>query len=157
MKRLCYLFLILPLLAIMAACDDDDKDLPKVDISIQYSGAVDEGGVITLAQGKVLTIEAITVTPIDGSKKAVLGNTTYMMDGAPFYTTGVAPFGAEIDTSNLSVGVHTLSFYSQVFQEGKTPGFAIYSYPISITEPADDPGDGGGTVNPDVRISDTAM
>lgn len=157
MKKIYYFLIALPLLALISACSDDDKDLPKVDITIQYSGAVDEGGVITLAQGKVLTIDAINVTPVEASKKAVLGNTTYMMDGVPFFSTGVAPFGAEIDTSNLAVGTHTLSFYSQVFQDGKTPAFAIYSYPVNITDPADDPGDGGGTVNPDVQISETSM
>ncbi|MCM1522069.1 MAG: hypothetical protein NC039_05385 [Muribaculaceae bacterium] len=155
MKKLFYLLFLLPLLGIMAACDDDDdKSLPKVNITIQYSGAVEQDGAITIAQGKVLTIEAINVTPIDGTKKAVLGNTTYMMDGIPFYTTGLAPYGAEISTENLAVGTHTLSFYSQVFQEDKTPGFAICEYPLVITAPADDPGDGGGTVTPDVRISD---
>ena len=88
---------MLPLLAVMAACSDDDKDLPKVDISIQYSGAVEqEDGAIAVAQGQTFTIDAITVTPAPGTKKAILGNTTYSMDGVPFYTIGVAPFGCEI-------------------------------------------------------------
>lgn len=158
MKKLYYFLFMLPLLAIMAACSDDDKDLPKVDISIQYSGAVEqEDGAIAVAQGQTFTIDAITVTPAPGTKKAILGNTTYSMDGVPFYTIGVAPFGCEIGTSDLAVGDHSLSFVSQVFQEDREPGFAVYSMTVRITEPTEDPGEGGGTVIPEVGISANQM
>lgn len=155
MKRLYYLLLLLPLLGFMASCSDDDKDLPKVSISIDYTGGTDQDGTIVIAQGQTLTINAINVTPAEGTKKALLGNTTYAMDGVPFYTIGVAPYGCEIDTSDLTVGPHALSFYSQVFQEDKTPGFALYGININVTEPVSDPDDGSGTVTPDVTVSDT--
>ena len=40
MKRFLYILLVLPLLDLAASCSDDDKDLPKVSISVDYSGAV---------------------------------------------------------------------------------------------------------------------
>ncbi|MDE5734987.1 MAG: hypothetical protein K2H83_07600, partial [Duncaniella sp.] len=107
MKRFLYILLVLPLLALAASCSDDDKDLPKVSISVDYSGAVEEDGVLVLTQGQPFTIDALKVTPLDG-KKATLGNTTYYMDGEPFYVIGVSPFGCEIDTNTLPVGNHGL-------------------------------------------------
>ena len=110
MKKLYYFLFMLPLLALMAACSDDDKDLPKVDISIQYSGAVEQSdGAIAVAQGQTFTVDAITVSPAPGTKKAMLGNTTYSIDGVPFYTTGISPFSCEIGTSDLAVGDHSRS------------------------------------------------
>ena len=154
MKKFYYLLLMLPLLAMLAACSDDDNDLPDVDISIRYSGAVEQDGKLLVAQGKTLTIEAINATPAPGTKEAILGNTVYYIDGVPFYTIGVAPFGCEIDTSNLSVGTHRLSFYSQVFQVDREVGFALYGLRIEVTGPDSDPGDGAGTVTPGVQIQE---
>lgn len=153
MKRLYYLLLVLPLLAVMASCSDDDKDLPKVNISVQYSGASEQDGVITVAQGETLTIDAIDITPVSGTGKAVLGNTTYYLDGVPFYTIGVAPYSGEIDTTGIPEGEHSLSFMSQVFQVDREPGFALYGVTLMITPPTDNPDSGSGTVTPEVTVS----
>ena len=154
MKKLFYLLFALPLLAFMASCDDDDKDLPNVDITIDYSGAVEVDGVVTLAQGEVLTINAINVTSVNTKKKAILGNVTYYIDGEPVGTTGVAPYSAEVSTDGLDVGAHSLAFFAQVLEEGKAPGFAVFSFPFMLTAPGENPGEGSGTVTPEVRIQD---
>lgn len=152
MKRFLYILLVLPLLALVASCSDDDKDLPKVSISVDYSGAVEEDGVLVITQGQPFKIDALKVTSLDG-KKATLGNTTYYMDGEPFYAIGVPPFGCEIDTNTLPVGEHVLSFYTQVFQVDKETGFALYGLKLKVVAAEDTPGDGGGTVTPDVRTT----
>ena len=152
MKRFLYLLLALPLLAFVASCSDDDKDLPQVSISVDYSGAVEDDGVLVVTQGQPFTIDAINVKSLNG-KKTTLGNTTYYLDGEPFYATGVAPFGCEIDTETIPVGDHVLSFYTQVFQVDKEVGFSLYGLKIKVVAAEENPGEGGGTVTPDVRTS----
>lgn len=152
MKKFLYFLLALPLLAFVASCSDDDKDLPQVSISVDYTGAVEEDGVLVVTQGQPFTIDAIKATSLNG-KKTTLGNTTYYLDGEPFYATGVAPFGCEIDTDLLPVGDHVLSFYTQVFQVDKEVGFSLYGLKIKVVPSEENPGGGNGTVTPDVRTS----
>ena len=154
MKKFLYLLLAVPFLALMAACSDDDKDLPDVKISIDYSGATDQDGILYIAQGETLTINSITATPANGGGKAMLGNTVYSIDGVPVYSIGVSPYGGNLDTSSLEVGTHQLSFFSQVFQVDKEVGFALYGFNFVVTEPNSTPEGGTGTVTPQVRIQD---
>ena len=76
MKRL-YLFLLalLPVIG-LTSCSSED-DLPQVDIQVTYSGATDIYEVLYVVQGNKLNIDAITVTPLDGTKRATIGATAY--------------------------------------------------------------------------------
>lgn len=57
MKKLFFYLLALPLMALaFTSCDDDDKDLPNVTLSIQYSGATEEDGTLFVEQGQTLKI-----------------------------------------------------------------------------------------------------
>lgn len=156
MKKFFYL-LLLPLLAVMVtACDDDDKDLPDVTLSIEYSGATEQDGVLTIEQGQVLTIDALKVTPAEGTKQATLGQTIYYLDGIPFYSTVVVPFATEINTTDMEIGEHTLGVRTTVYQVDKEIGFALAQFDFMVTEPttSDTPDDGSGTLNPEVRVTD---
>ncbi len=156
MKKLFYLFL--PLLAIMVtSCDNDDKDLPNVTLSIEYSGATEQDGVLSIEQGQTLTIDALTVTPAEGTKQATLGQTIYYLDGVPFFSTVTVPFATEINTTNLELGSHTLAVRTTVYQVGKEIGFALAQFNFVVTEStSDDTSDDSttGTLTPDVRVTD---
>lgn len=157
MKKLYYLLLALPLFAILAACDDDDKNIPEVSLSIEYSGGTLNDGTLYVVEGDTLKIDALVVTPAPGTGKAVLGQTTYLWDGRPFYTTGIAPFSVAIGTADMAEGNHTLTINSQIFQEGKSIGWGIFQYKVVIVAaPEDQPGDeGGGTDVPDATIAES--
>lgn len=157
MKKFFYL-LLLPLLAVMVtACDDDDKDLPNVSLSIDYSGATEVDGVLTVEQGEVLSIDALNVIPAEGTKKATLGQTIYYLDGIPFYTTVVVPFETGIDTSELEIGRHVLGVRTTVYQVDKEIGFALAEFYFNVVAPTSDdtPDDGSGTLTPEVRVTDS--
>lgn len=147
------------MLAMFTACDDDDdKNIPDVSLSIQYSGGTLEDNTLYVVEGDVLTIDALNVTPAPGTGKAVLGNTTYFMDGVPFYVTGVAPYSVSIDTSDLAVGPHTLGVHAQIFQIDKSIGWGIFTYKLQIVESTDDQPDdtGGGTDVAPATITESA-
>ncbi|MDE6859292.1 MAG: hypothetical protein K2J65_02645 [Duncaniella sp.] len=158
MKRFLYLLLALPLMGLMASCSDDEKDLPDVTFSMDYSGATLVDGVLTIPQGNDLVINALTVTPAEGTKKATLGKVTYFIDAFPIYETIVEPYSVTISTQNLEVGKHVLQIRAGIFQVDKEAAFGVFSYPLEITEPLPDdtPGDNpGGTVTPDVTITES--
>lgn len=157
MKKFYSLLLVLPLLAILWSCDDDDKSIPEVSLTIEYSGGTLNDGTLYVVKGETLKIDALIVKPAPGTGNAVLGQTTYFWDGTPFYTTGVAPFSVEIDTTDMTEGNHTLSVNSRIFQEGKSLGWGIFRYKVVIVSaPEDQPGDeGGGTDIPDATFSDS--
>ena len=158
MKKFFYLLLALPLFASLAACDDDEKSIPDVNVSIEYSGATLNDGVLYVVKGDTLKIEALNVTPAPGTGKAMLGQTTYAWDGRSFFTTGIAPFGVNIVTDDMAEGPHTLSVKSQIFQVDKSLGWGIFNYKVEVVAaPEDQPGDvGAGNVVPETTISQSA-
>lgn len=150
MKKLFTMLLAIPFIAMLAACSDD-KDLPSVNVSVDYSGATAVEDGIQIAQGQTLNIDAIKFTPVSGSKQVSVTNTTYLLDGVSFYSTGIAPFSGSIITDDIPVGVHTLSFMAEVYQVDKEPGMAIFGFKLIVTEPGS-ADEGSGTVIPDVRM-----
>ncbi len=157
MKRFLYLLLALPLMVLVASCSDDDKDLPQVTFSMDYSGATLTDGVLSIPQGHDLVINSLKVTPVEGTKKATLGRVTYFLDGFPIYETIVDPYTVTISTANLEVGKHLLQIRAGIFQVDKEAAFGVFSYTLDVTEPVPDdtPGDTpGGTDTPDVTITE---
>ncbi len=159
MKKFFYLLLALPLFALISACDDDDNKIPDVSISVDYdaSTATLKDGAFYVVKGETFKINGLVVTPAPGTGKATLGNTTYFIDGFPFYTTGIAPFGVEIGTSDMEEGTYTLSVNTQILQVDKSLGWGVFQYKMVIVPaPEDQPGDeGGGTDVPDATIADS--
>lgn len=162
MKKFLYLLLALPLLGIFTSCDDDDKDLPNVSLSIEYSGGTEEEGVVSVVQGTPLEIKALKAIPAEGTKEATLTNVVYFIDGVPALRTSIMPFAMTINTENLEVGEHNLGVQATVLQVGKSVGFALASFKFNVLpndtqEPGGDEsgdGTGSGTLNPDTQITD---
>ncbi len=160
MKKLLSLFLAIPMLAVLASCDDDNaNDIPDVSVSIEYSGATMEDGVLTIEQGQTLTIDALKVTPAEGTKEAALGNVVYYLDGFPIFATGIAPHGCEISTANLSEGEHILSVHAQILQVGRPMGYGLFRYTMNVVAPSGDDNNtttpGSGSDTPTLSISDS--
>ncbi|MCI9284662.1 MAG: hypothetical protein HFJ91_02420 [Muribaculaceae bacterium] len=156
MKKLFFYLLALPLMALaFTSCDDDDKDLPNVTLSIQYSGATEEDGTLFVEQGQTLKIDALEAVPAEGTKKATLGQTIYYWDGLPVYSTIVVPFATEINTTGMELGEHSLGVRSTVYQVDKEVGFALATFKVMVVAPEENPDEpGSGTITPEVRISD---
>ena len=160
MKKFFSLLLAVPMLAMLASCDDDNSnDLPDVSVSIEYSGASMQDGILTIEQGDTLTIDALKVTPAEGTKEAALGNVVYYLDGYPFFATGIAPHGCKILTSNLSEGDHTLSVHAQILQVDRPMGYGLFRYTMKVVAPSEDNGTpttpDSGTDTPATTISDS--
>lgn len=156
MKRFIYLLLMLPLLGLISSCDDD-KDIPQVSLSIDYTGGTLEDGSIYVVQGDTLNITALRAVPAEGTKAATLTNVTYFWDGIPQGRTFISPFPISINTAEMEVGQHTLGVNATVLQVDKEVGFAVTQFPIVIVaSEADQPGEGdGGTITPDTRMTDS--
>lgn len=158
MKKFLYL-LLLPLMALaVTSCDNDDKDLPNIKLSIEYSGATEADGDLFVEQGQTFNVDALIVTPTEGTKKATLGQTIYYLDGVPFYSTVVDPFAVEINTTGLDLGEHTLGVRTTVYQVDKEIGFALATFKFMVTQPTsgdDNSSDeGSGILTPQVRVTD---
>ncbi len=156
MKKILYLLFALPLLGLISSCDDD-KDLPDVTFSMDYSGASCVDDVLYVVQGDTLYINALNVTPAEGTKKATLGLTTYYWDFSPFYSTITVPFSTAIATEGIEPGDHMLQVRTTIYQVDKEQAFGLFSYKVVIVPTDEDqPGDGnGGTVAPEAKITDS--
>ncbi|MDE5720891.1 MAG: hypothetical protein K2I34_09060 [Paramuribaculum sp.] len=109
MKKILYMLMsALPLLG-MSACSDDDKDLPYVDINVEYAGAKRIDGTIYAVAGEPFEITSVSCTPLRQGKKAAITAVTYGMDGWVLGATNLSPFSIKIDTSELAPGKHVMS------------------------------------------------
>ncbi len=139
MKKLYY-FLLLALPMIMAtSCDDDDNDLPDVDISLEISGGVNVDGTIYVVRGETLEITGITVTNRDPNKEAVITSATYYWDYREIGVSVTAPYGGTIATTeNTALGDHLLQIECPLFAVDKSPATAVMTYNVVVVESADD-------------------
>lgn len=144
MKKLFILLCSLPLLMSMAACDDDDN-LPQVDISFEFSNATVSNGTVYVAQPDTLIVEGITVTPTRPNHVATcVGPVNYWLNGAPIYTTFIAPYGVKIPTDDLTPGTYTLTANMGIAEEGATLATAVTQVKIAVVADASEIPQPGG-------------
>lgn len=137
MKKLLYLLIALPLLA-MVACSDDDKNLPDVKIGFSYSGCSEINGTLYAVQGDTLDIDSVFAEPVNAGQPAIIGDVTYVLDGRPLGIAPTPPFPLSLLTRSLQTGSHTLRLQMSVFQKDKTPGIAYLTVPVAIVATADE-------------------
>lgn len=142
MKKLFYLLFALPLL--LLSCSDDNN-LPEFDVRVTFSeGTHVENGVITVPQGEQFTIESIV--PVNSNAKDIaFGAVTYQLDYGLNYTAVLAPYAMTFDTSNFPVGRHLLRIFFPVYAVDYSPAQALIDYTLVITEPVENPDEGGET------------
>lgn len=137
MKKLLYLLLMIPMLALVA-CSDDDNDVPDVKLGFTYSGATDVDGTLYTVQGDTLGIDSVYCTPTEGTKPAMIANVTYVLDGRPLGYSPVAPFSISLLTDEMPVGRHTLTLEMTVLQEGKSIGTGWMPIPVAVVDTVTD-------------------
>lgn len=138
-KKLLLYLLLLPLCGIFTACDDDGDDLPEVDIKVVMSGGTQNqtDNTIHVTQGTPLIIESVSAEPRNG-KEAVLGMTTYYINGIPQFQTFTPPFSATINTSDLIPGTYRLQIRTTVYQVDKSAAVCLLSFDLVVDMPTSD-------------------
>lgn len=76
MKKLLYLLLVLPFAMVMASCSDDDN-LPDVQITMNFSNAAVDDGVLYVAENDTLKLNSIVTKAMDANQSATLANVRY--------------------------------------------------------------------------------
>ncbi len=134
LPALAALLMLLPL----AACHDDDDNLPRVDFGLVISGGTYSDGSIYVVQGDTLEIEAITVTNLEQGKAAAITAATYYWDGYCLGTNIQPPFGFEIFTDDKTpLGCPSLEITSPLLAEDKSIATAVLVYPVVVVATED--------------------
>ena len=155
MKKLFYLLIALPML-LVAACDNDD-DYPDVKVGVSYEGATSVDGTLYCVQGDTLTVDSVFVTPVNTNSRATIGSVTYVFDGRPLGIAPTPPYAISILTEPIPTGTYDLRLQMSVFENGRTPGIAYCTIPVTIVEsesdiPTGDTGTPGRyIINPEVK------
>lgn len=144
MKRFLYLFVCaLPLLFI-ASCDDDEKDLPNVDITLQISGGEFVDGQIYVVQDSTLTVDAVNVINNEQGKKAIITYADYFWNSRFIGQSVVAPYGIEINIpEEMPVGKYSLQLNAPVYAVDKSPAFACVIYTVNVVSSVEEIPEGG--------------
>lgn len=149
MKKLFYLFLLLPFSLLMSC--SDDKDLSPVDMTLTLSGVSQSGNSFYTVAGENVTVDSFQVKSIDGKNTAVtnvvitLGN--YPIFGDP----------AVIETENLPAGEYNLAITGNLLQVDSSIKVFAINYPLTIVESAEDLPAGAqdlGTYSQTIRVSE---
>lgn len=151
MKKLLYLLLILPVISLVSC--DDDKDAPKVTVSVNIEGATRVGDVLYVVQGDDLTVESIGIKSSEG-KDAIIGSATYYWDYYRFFATITKPYGVTITTSDVPEGSHLLEAVVTVYAVDYPPCEALLSYKVQIVKSAEQiPTEGDVENNPNLNLA----
>lgn len=136
MKKFFYLLLALPLF--MASCSDDDDDLPRVNITVDFGNTTQVEDDLYVVKGDTIKINSINVTNLEAGKKAIATAAVYYLNGLRIGASVISPFEFRIPTDNLSVGDYDLNIETEIFAVDKTPAYAVLGYDIEIVASADD-------------------
>ncbi len=131
MKKLLYLLIALPLLA-LGACHNDDDNHPDVNIGFTYSGITEVDGTFYAVKGDTIDIDSVFVNPVNPSQKAAIGAVNYVFDGQPLGMVPAPPFAFSLLSEPMPLGNHTLRLQMTVFQEGKTASIAWLTVPLAV-------------------------
>lgn len=138
MKKLYFLLIALPML-LFASCSDD-KDFPEFKVKVDISGqtAVTDNGIIQVAQGQQLSIDAVTIAE-SSAKEITFGGATYYWNYIMQGTNIIPPYGMTFTTADLLPGKYLLQIYLPVYAVDYPVNEAVISYVVEIIEPTDAP------------------
>lgn len=144
MKKLCLMLLILPLVAVIASCSDDD-DRPSVNITLTYGNARVVDGQVYVVKPDTFKVERVKVTATRKDKVATNGTVIYRFPGFPPVASAFAPYGCEIITEKLPLGKYDMSLEMPIMEEGCELANALIFVTVNIVENESDiPSSPGG-------------
>ena len=153
MKKLLYLFFLLPF-SLFISCSDDNN-LSPVDITLTLSGVTESDDVFITVAGEEVTIEGITAKSIEG-KNSALSNITFYLNGVPLIGTPGNPFQGTFSTEGFKAGTYNISVIGNLLQEGASIQIFTIEYPIKVVENQEDLPENTpeiGTYSQTIRIS----
>lgn len=138
MNKIFTALLALPLLMLASACSDDDS-LPQVDVSFSFSNATVNDDMVYVLQPETLVVESVNVKAVRPGHTAVcVGPVNYWVDGIPVGASFESPFGIELPSDRLSVGVHTLTANMGIAEEGCALATIVASVKFTVVADAAD-------------------
>ncbi len=144
MKRFLYLFVCALPLFFVASCDDDDKDLPNADFTMQISGGEFVNGQIYVVPDTTLIVESVGVINNEQGKKAIITYADYFLNGRFVGQSVVAPYGIEIIIpADMPVGKYSLQVNAPIYAVDKSPAFGCVLYTVNVVSSVDEIPDGG--------------
>lgn len=129
MKKLFYLFLLLPF-SLFVSCDDD-KDFSPVDMTITLSGVTQSNDNFYTVAGNDVTIENLDVKAVDGTSTAVT-NVMFYLDGAPIFVAPGEAIG--FSTENLPAGTYTIGVQGNLLQVDQSVKIFAVTYQVTIVD-----------------------
>lgn len=138
MKKFLYLILFaLPF--VLSSCSDDDKNLPDVNITLEFDEALNVDGVVYAVQGNPFEITGVKVVNNEADKAAFITSAAYYWDGYYLGTSFVDPYGFKFELpENVSLGKHSLVMECPVAAVDKTLATAVVAYDVMVVESFDD-------------------
>lgn len=131
MKKLYYLFLLLPL-SFLFSCNDD-KDLAPVDITLTLDGVTVVDGTFYTVAGEGVVIEDLGT---ESSKKTVLTNVFYNLNGRPILgSPGVL---GSFSTEDLTPGTYSLNVSGNLLQVDASIQIFTVDYPFTVVSSEED-------------------
>lgn len=134
MKKLLYLLLLLPFALTMASCSDDDN-LPNVTVTMDFSNAAVQDGVLFVAQTDTLYLDGITTKAIDSNQSATLVNARYYWNYIPTPTLTWSNFPLEIPVAYMPLtesGNNVLSLDATLLETDKSIAYTSINVPIKV-------------------------
>lgn len=131
MKKLFYLFLLLPF-SLLMSCKDDNEFSP-VDLTVTVSGVTEYNGAFYAVAGDDITILSFTPKAIDG-KATDLANVVFYLNDAPLLDQFGYPAMGTFSTQGLPPGTYSLSMTGNLLQVDSPIKIFAVSYPIVLVE-----------------------
>ena len=155
MKKLYYLFLLLPFSLLMAC--SDDKDFSPVDMTLTLDGVTQIDKSFYTVSGEDVTIEDLQVKSIDGKNTSV-ANVTFSLNGVPLVGTPANPFLGTFSTEGLAAGTYSINVTGNLLQVDQSIKVFAVNYPLTIVSSEENLPDGApefGSYSQTIRISDS--
>ena len=121
-----------------ASCDDNDNNLPNVNVSIDISGGVRVDDIIYVVKGDTLKVEKINVVNREQGKNAIINSASYSWDYHYMGISTVPPFGASIVTDDMEIGHHLLQIECPVYAVDKSAAKLYMAYKVDVVSSSDD-------------------
>lgn len=136
MKKLFYLFFLLPFSLLMAC--NDDNDLPQVDLTLTLSGVTLVNDNFYTVSGEDIIVEGLSVKSLNG-KPSTVANVGYFFDDQLLVgEQPPQPFMGTFSTEGIPAGDHSFGVAGNILQEGSPISNFGIAFKFVIVETEED-------------------